>query len=234
MGKQTELICAWSGLAFVGLFVIGWIFLAGWFQPPLPSLRASEIADVFRDHVLRIRMGMIFMQFVGAANIPFSAAIMIVMLRMKGVSPVLAYSQLGAAICNSIEFIIPGQLFLATAYRPDRPVDITQFGFDQAMTILDNVTATAMLQFVVIAVAIFADKSATPAFPRWLGYVCVWGAVGFIPATMILFFKTGPLTWSGLWGWYLGVVIYFGWFCVQLPLLLKAIRDHYYDPQYAG
>ena len=225
MGNKAELICAWMGPVGILLFAFAWITVAGWWQPPLPELSADALADVFRQGANRIRAAMVLMQYGGTLTVGFAAAVAAVMLRMKGVSPALAYVQLGCAVINALIFIIPGQMFNATAYRPDRPVDITQFGFDMGMLTFDSTAAAALLQFVVVGMAILSEQSERPTFPRWFAYVCFYAGLLFIPSSLVTFFKHGPFTWSGLLGWYLGLIVYCAWFLLMFPLLLKAIKQ---------
>lgn len=224
MGHKAELICAWMGPVGIILFAFAWIIVAGWWEPPLPGLSAGEVADVFQQGANRIRAAMVMMQYGGTLTVGFAAAVAAVMLRMKGPSPALAYVQLGCAVINAIIFIIPGQIFNATAYRPDRPVDITQFGFDLGMLSFDSTAAAALLQFVVVGMAILYDRSERPTFPRWFAYFCFYAGLLFIPSSLVTFFKHGPFTWSGLLGWYLGLIVYCAWFLVMFPMLLKAIK----------
>ena len=79
---------------------------------------------------------------------------------------------------------------------------------------------------IVIAVASFLDKSPEPVFPRWFGYFNFWSALLLIPASLITFFKTGPFCWSGILGFYLGVVVFTAWCLVTFGLLVKAIQNH--------
>lgn len=225
MGHKGELVCAWMGPVGILLFAFAWIIVAGWWEPPLPALSADQVADVFRQGANRIRAAMVLMQYGGTLTIGFAAALAVVMVRMKGPSPALAYVQLGCAVVNALIFIIPGQMFNATAYRPDRPVDITQFGFDMGMLSFDSTAAAAMLQFIVVGLAILHDHSERPAFPRWSAFLCFFAGLLFIPSSLVTFFKHGPFTWSGLIGWYLGLIVYCAWFLAMFPLLLNAIRQ---------
>lgn len=222
--SKIELICAWMGPLAIALFVLGWMLLADWFLPPVPSLTPAAIADVFQQNTFNIRLGMVLTQYAGALTLPFAAVITAVMLRMKGTSPALAYTQFGAAVINAQIFIIPAQMLNATAYRPDRPFEITQFGFDMGMLTFDSTAAAAILQFAVIGIAILSERSAQPTFPRWFAYICFWGGLLFIPSSLVTFFKQGPFTWSGLLGWYLGLFVYCAWFLVMFPVLLKAVK----------
>jgi uncharacterized membrane protein YciS (DUF1049 family) len=79
-------------------------------------------------------------------------------------------------------------------------------------------------QLLVIAMAIFDDKE-QKVFPRWLGYLNVWVAIGFTPTALIYFFKHGPFAWNGLLAFWLALTIFCGWFLTMFVYVVRAIRN---------
>ena len=227
MSFKGEELCAWSGPLAILMFAVGWGCLAGWWTPPPPTLNATELAGIFQQDAIRIRFGMLLTMYGGGGlTLPFAAVVTVVMLRMRGPSPAWAYTQLGAGICNAVLFIIGVQLFAASAFRPDRQVEITQFGYDFGMLLFDGVNIGGIVQFASIGAAILGDENEHPAFPRWFGYVNIWFASMLLLTANITFFKTGPFNWSGPLGWWYGVIVYCLWFFMLVPFLLKAIKEH--------
>jgi hypothetical protein len=68
-----------------------------------------------------------------------------------------------------------------------------------------------MLQAFAIAAAVLGDKRATPVLPRWFGYLNLWIAVLLAPGAVLLFFKTGPLSYHGLLGYWVPLFAFGGW-----------------------
>jgi hypothetical protein len=74
-----------------------------------------------------------------------------------------------------------------------------------------------------MGIAVLSDKSATPVFPRWAGYLDFWVAVLFMPGTIAVFFQDGPFAWSGLLTWYIPLGVFAFWMFANTALRLKAI-----------
>ena len=95
---------------------------------------------------------------------------------------------------------------------------------DAAWLMFVGIVCTAVVQFLVIGLAILQDKRATPIFPRWSGYYCLWTALLVTPGSFVPFFKSGPLAWNGLLSWWIPVAVLALWFFVMTPVLLRAIN----------
>lgn len=226
LDDRGEMLCAWSGVVSITLFVIAWIGFFGWLQPPPPSLGADEIVEVYQSNLQSIRVGVILMgNFGGAMTVVFAAMITICMLRMKGPSPVFAWIQVACGAVNTLIFILPVQIYAATAYRLERMAEITQFGNDLGWMIFDMVVGPTQIQWIAIALAIFWDRSERPVFPRWFAYFCLWGAVLILLNNMILFFQTGPFAWNGLLGWWPGAAFFCLWYYVAFYVVRKSIVE---------
>jgi hypothetical protein len=82
----------------------------------------------------------------------------------------------------------------------------------------------ALFQDLAAGVAILSDKRKDPILPRWVGFLSLWVVVGFVPAAMCGFFKTGPFAWNGLFVWWIPIGIFSAW-CIAMSLtLVKAIN----------
>jgi hypothetical protein len=225
MGVRGEQLCAWAGPLTIVLFVGSWTVCVGWLQPPSPSLAPEAVAAIYQDNTFGIRLGMLLLMYAGGMSAAFNAIIMVHMLRMQGPSPALAYTQLAAGTASVLLFVIPAQIYGAVAYRPDRLAEITQFGNDVGWFILDMVNSTAVVQVLALGVATLSDQRERPIFPRWFGFFNLWVAVLFLPVSLLTFFKTGPFAWSGVFGWYLGLIAFGTWYFVAFYVLQKAIRE---------
>ena len=220
------MLCIWSGFVAISLFIVAWVLCFGWLLPPSPSLSATEITEVYQKNLAGIRLGAILMgNFAGALTIAFAAIISIYMLRMKGPSPVFAWIQALCGAINVLIFIIPVQIYAATAYRLERMPEITQFGNDIAWMIFDMVVGPTQIQWVAIGLAILWDKNEKPVFPRWFAWFNIWAAVLILLNNMILFFKTGPFAWDGLLGWWPGASVFCLWYYVAFYVMRKAAKQ---------
>lgn len=230
MNRRGEMLCAWSGPVMIAVLLVAWVFIVEWLPPPSPGDTANQTASMYQDHVLGIRTGMMLMMLGGALCASYGAVIMVQMLRMRGPSPALAYTQFGSAVANVIFFIVPNQIWGATAFRPDRAVEITQFGHDLGWIIFDMVTSTTILQFAAIGMATLWDRSAQPVFARWYGYFCLLCATLVISPSFITYFKTGPFAWNGIIGFFVGVAVYTTWDFITFVMLRNAIVNAPHGP----
>jgi hypothetical protein len=70
-------------------------------------------------------------------------------------------------------------------------------------------------------------------FPRWAAYFNIWAALMLTPGTVVMFFKSGPLSWTGLFVFWLPFTAFFAWLMVMFRLLLKAIGQERADDSMA-
>lgn len=62
-------------------------------------------------------------------------------------------------------------------------------------------------------------------WPRWVGYLALWLSLLAVPASLIAFFQTGPFAWDGLFGFWVPLTAFVGFFAAMTPLVLEAIRS---------
>jgi hypothetical protein len=223
MNTRSELVCVWSGAVFVALFMVGFWPLANYLPPILPSASAAEIAAMYQEHTLQIRLGLVLMMLAFALILPFAAVISIQISRMEGLPSVLSYTQLAAGSSNAVLAIIPCLLWTTAAYRPERSAESIQIFNDMAWITFLWPVGTFVVQVVALGLATLGDKNERPICPRWFGFFNLWCAVLFMPGAMLTFFKTGPFAWSGLLVFWLGVVAFFGWYTVTFAVLRASI-----------
>ena len=225
MNPRIERWCIWSGAPMYVLFAVGFIAFAKFMPPPSPEASAEQIAELYGSRVNGIRIGAILVCLGAALLAPYYGALCVQMKRIEGRQSPLTYAQLMLAACFILEFIFPMFIMQGIVYRPGRPADIVQAMSDTTWLLFVGVVSTGALQFVVIAVAIFADKSEHPVFPRWVGYFNCWVTLSFLAGNAIFFVKSGPLAWNGLLSWWITIVAYGIWLVVMLVMMLKSVTN---------
>lgn len=224
MSITTQRICAWGGPVLAVLWIGGFWVLAGFMPPPAPGRTAADIAEVYRHHTNAIRAGILVTVTAGALLGPFFALVSVHMRRIERERPVLTYTQLVLAALIIAEIVFPLSFVQVAAFRADRSPEVIQTLNDTAWLMFVGIVCTAVVQFLVIGLAILQDKRATPIFPRWSGYYCLWTALLVTPGSFVPFFKSGPLAWNGLLSWWIPVAVLALWFFVMTPVLLRAIN----------
>lgn len=220
---QHQRLCAWSGAVFDILFMIGWCFIAGLFPPPSAAASAEEIAAFYANNTTAIRAGLIIAMAGCTFYVPFVAVISAQMRRIPGVSPVLVHTQALSGLAGMMIILLPVMTWMTATFRPERDPNLILLLNDLGWLLFTITFAPFVAQNCALALAILGDKGAEPVFPRWAAYFTLWTAFSFIPAVLIIYFKTGPFAWTGLIGLWIPLGLFTVWIFVMLSLLLRAI-----------
>jgi len=213
---------AWCGIIAIAFF-FGGIVIAGFFPVLSPALTPEQLAEIYQGRQARILTGGLLVVIASAFVAPFATAIFMQLRRMEGPRPVGAYSQLASGIANVQFFIFPGLLFVATAYRPDRPLDSLSTLNDLTWVITMLPWSVGAMQCTFIGLALVIHGSRTTPYPRWLGFFNIWIAIGMASSCVIPFFKTGPFAWNGLVGFWIPATVVGLWMIVMVWMTLRAI-----------
>lgn len=230
--RRIQLACVYACFVFVVLFLVGWVFLAGFVPPPSPTDSAQKIADQYRDNLTGIRVGMVISIFSAALLLPWGGAVCAQMRRVEGPRSPLVWGWAAAQGCIVIEVVYPCTFWLIAAFRPEDATRVQTFN-DLAWLSFIGIVCTGMYQMVALAVVTFRDNRLEPVFPRWFGYLQLWCFLGVVPAGGVFIFKTGPLAFNGVLGFWFPVVTFFTWIVTITIVTARAIkRDD--DPPTAG
>lgn len=223
--RRLQTLCTWCGPAFVVLLFGGWGLLGG-FIPLIPaSFDPVQVAHAYGDNVNLHRFGTILGLIGIFLTIPFFYAISMQIRRTEPRIPSLAILQFASGIIVTVVLIIPELLFIGGLFRPDRPAELTQLVNDLSYVMLILPWPPILGQLFALTAAIFRDDDEHPVFPRWLGYFNLWVAVLLLPASMIIFFKSGPFAWTGIIGFWIPAAVFGIWYLVMTAVLLRAIRE---------
>lgn len=232
--RRIHLFCAWSGFWYVGVLLLGWAVIAGFLPPHRPSAGAAEIAAIYQGPVTHIRIGMIFLMLGAVFCIPFLSIVAQYVSRIEGKSGVLTYSVIAGGVCNVVLTFFPAIFWLVAAYRPERPPEIIYMLNDWAwLQLIGGATIFWPLQ-LGMCIAALCDRSPDPVFPRWAGWLALWMFFIILPDQLLFFFKTGPFAWNGLFGIWLPLASFGGWFLFTSVLMVRAMKRGVYpdsDPE---
>lgn len=156
----------------------------------------------------------------------FVAAITVAIKRMEKSAGVLTYAQLSAGTCGAVFLIVPCLVWTAAAFRPERSAELTLLLNDLGWILLFMPFTTFVVQNIAIGLAVLGDRGEPPVLPRWVGFFNLWVAVLFIPGGLLTFFKTGPFAWSGLFVYWVPLVVFLSWYLVMFVMLRQAAIKH--------
>lgn len=226
MNASTQRLCAWSGIGCTIGWVVGFFWLAGFLPPPSPSDSAEEIARVFSENTLGIRLGMIVMMFGSVLYLPWSVGISMQMMRIEGEgkNAPMSYTQMLMGAIFVWVFLLGDYTWQAAAFRPDEtPAVVTQRLNDLAWIFFINPVATIFVQGMAIGIVILQDKRPQPIFPRWAGWYNIWAVIVYLPGALIPLFKSGPFAWNGLLALWVPVFVFVAWMIGMTVFMLQAI-----------
>jgi hypothetical protein len=200
---DVQRVFAWSGLAMLVLFLVGFWPIAGFVPPPSPKESVEQILRFYRSDTTAIHLGLWITMIAAALCGTFFVAVSLQLRRIEGRHSPISYAQMIFGGLFVLEFIFPLMVWQAADYRPGLDPTITYRLNDLGWLMFVGVVSTGVLQAMLIGWAILRDRRPDPVFPRWIGYACLWCSLTFMPAGLIVFFKSGPLAWNGLIAWWL-------------------------------
>ena len=234
MTSNRAMYGVWSAVAFFLLWLIGFVFFAQWIPPIAPSTGPDAIAALFRTRSVPIRVGMVLMSLGTVFYLPWTMTLAGLIKEIEGKSFFLSGTQLASGVMSAMTFLLPAFLWAAAAFRPERNPEITQALVDVGWLLFITPIAPFILQYVVLAVAIFADRRSKPVFPRWAAYLQLFVSLSFVPAVLAFFLKSGPFAWNGLLVWWFPFATFTGWFFTMIMLARKAIlQSESVHPEFA-
>jgi hypothetical protein len=224
MDKNTQLTYLWCGPAVTVLFGFGFVFLAGMVPPPGPDLSALEIQAFYQAHPMRTGIAMILMMASMGMLALWGTALALRLRIVEGDFPVLTCAQLvNVAVGVTIVVLIP-MIWAAAAFRADTSSpEVIQTINDVGFFLLMAPWPPFSFWICSHSWAVFRDRRAVPEYPKWVGFLGLWVAVVFIPASCVLIFKSGPFAWHGIFGFYLPLSAFFIWEITVTIFAIKAV-----------
>jgi MFS family permease len=223
MSTRNQLVCLWTGYAFFILYLLGIVVVAGFIPPPAPSMSGEQVAAFFDQRHGRILVGMSICAVASALYVPWGVAILGQMLRTeKSRFPALSAVQVISAGLGAAFFALSPLFWLTIAYRTGHAGDTVGILNDFAWISWIVSWPFFSIQAGALGLCILTYPAAE--FPRWVGYLSIWFAISMFPASLIVFFYSGPLAWNGLFGIYLPLAMFALWYNTVSFYLLKAVK----------
>jgi hypothetical protein len=222
--KRFQLRCLYTGYAFLAVFTLGWVILAGFVPPPSPNDSPEMVADFFRTDTNKIRVGLIITLFCSAFLLPWCGAVCTQILRIEGARAPLTWAWIAASATLTVEFLYPSGWWLLAAFRPEDATRAQTFN-DLAWLTFLGIVCTGIFQMIALAILTLRDRNPEPVYPRWFAYYQLWCAVSVTFTAGIFIFKDGPLAWNGILGFWVPVTFYVVWMVGTTIMTARAIRQ---------
>jgi hypothetical protein len=225
LNRTARLACAWSGIACTVLFAIGFLAFARFLPFPSPGKPAAQVAADIADNRTGIRIGVIFMIIGFGLFAPFVCGVALELRRADGRHPALTYVQLVCGGASAAILALSPMFFGIMAFRAGQiPVQVTQALYDIAWFCFVMPYPVFSLLLIAQGGAILRDRGVPSVFPRWAGWLCFATAAALVPTGFIIFFKHGPLAWSGIIGLGIPMIYFFAWIMTLSYYLIRHVN----------
>jgi hypothetical protein len=221
-----ERIIFWTLPAVAVMWIAAFFLFPGFLPPMSPSASATEVAELYRDQLSRVRYSMILLNWFCVALIPILMLIVERMRRMAHRTPILRYCVIGVAGAAPIAFLTSTVFWLIAAFRPERAPELTLLLNDLAW-----ITFTCGVPFLIalclfLALSVAWDDQERPVFPRWVAAFNVVVAVALVPAGFAGLTLSGALAWDGFLAFWVRNIAIALWIVVMAAVLKGAMdRD---------
>lgn len=252
MNRTGQLICAAFGPGMVILFGIGAIWLAGYWPPAkLPGASAVEVLQWYQTHNTKLKIGLVFMTCAYAVMCVWGVGMAAQTRRKEGAFPVFTYLQLTCMACGTAQIVIMGAAWAAAAFRAggcsDKnpclsqnlpgSADYLSYAHDVQMMhdfgwmILLGTWMPFTVWSIVLGIAILIDKTDSPVFPRWSGYMSIFAGVSYMLGSGAWFFFDGAMGWNGALALYWVFIIFGYWVLYFSYATYKNVQRGYVHTQ---
>lgn len=216
MNRKAQIFCGWCGVISIVLLIVGMGPVAHLSPPPSPMITAADITTHIQQYAPDMQLGMFLVNIAVALSIAMVVGISMEIRRIEASpTPVLSYIHMMSGTVASLFLMLPAMTMSVAAYRLDRAPETLLLLHDLSTFFTFLPFSVATLEALVVAVAIFADRSARPVFPRWLGYYTVVTGLSYMPMGLIGFAKDGWLASNGLLGWIVPTALVAPWYLMM-------------------
>jgi hypothetical protein len=229
MNKRLELrleyAAAWCGVVFLVGYLVSFGLLGHNDPPPSRGYSPQQLVDhYFRPYHSQIVAGMVICMVVGVFYLPWAAAMSRVMLRKEHRLPLLSnISLLGGGITAWILAEFPGKILSAAAYGASQPV-LQHSSWQEAWFIYDMTYMITGFEMIAVGIYTLTDRSESPVWPRWAGWLAIGGALSFLPESLLPYVKSGPFAVNGAWNFWVAFPWWLIWFGTYSFYMLRYLR----------
>lgn len=221
---RTQLMALWITAISMAVMLVAYAAFPGFWPPLSPQMSADAVAQFYRDNSGWIRFSMVTFNLCGMMLLPLFCVITVQIKRMAARCQVFAYCYLMATVSGATIFALFA-IFLATAaYRPGRDPDLILVLNDLGWIVFVAPVGMALIQNLILALAIRYDDKTAPIYPRWVGRLALVVALAMAPAAFSMTVMTGPFAWNGVISFWVRNVAYGGFLIVMMIVTWRAVH----------
>ena len=226
--KSLEMIGAWSGVAYLLVFGLGWLILAQFFPPISPAADPNEVAGIFQERRIPLMLASVFMMVSTLFLFPCSALLILITHKIEQRVGMLTLMMALTTITFLVLNFYAPLSWSAAAFRAERAPELIQLMSDIGfLQFMGGIPMFILMWFLAAYGILVVSPRENPIIPRWFGYLCLWTAILYIPELLIYFFKGGPFAWDGLVGFWIPAILFIVFFLATPFVLVPAVKRHF-------
>ena len=166
---RTQSMALWVTAISMAIMLVAYAAYPGFWPPMSPEMSADAVAAFYRDNAGWIRFSMVTFNLCGIMLLPLFCVITVQIKRMAAQSQAFAYCYLMATVSGATIFALSAIFFAAAAYRPEGDSDLILVLNDLGWIVFVAPVGMALVQNLMLALAIYYDNGSRPVYPRWVG-----------------------------------------------------------------
>lgn len=224
----------WSGIVVVASVVVAGAWLLGYIPPPSPNWSAEQFLAFIQGNRHGVLAGGAVCILAWSLWSTWPVPMIVLLRKMEG-APFITYASIAILGSTSAIITLIAVGWSLQAFRAESALVVQAFN-DFAFYMFLYTWPPFGLWMILIATAIFRDINPVPIYPRWFAYYNILSCFGMAPATLIGFFKTGPLAYDGIISFWLFVTEFLVWMVVTVIVTSRAYTrlDQRQTPMTAG
>jgi hypothetical protein len=227
MNTRVQKYCAWSILPFLGFYLFGFGWVAGFQPPPSPVLTGAQLSQFYQQNHNDILIGQLIGILSSGLMLVWPAAVSAQMARIEqGSFKLLSIIQYVSASVLFTLFLLCGVIWSVAAFRPDISPDLLRLLNDSGWLLFVMGYPEYVVQLGCIAIVGLSDRRAVPFLPRWACFAMLGTAFDGCGGVFSALTQSGWFAWNGILGFWLPVASFFVLLVfIILPFTLRAIRQ---------
>jgi hypothetical protein len=194
---RAQYAVLWSAPVVALILLVLYVAFPGFFPPLSPTMPVNEVADFYKTNRPMVLFSMQGFNLCGILIVPFLSLIMAQLLRGSSQSHIFAFSYLTAVVAGMTMLTLSSIFFSVAAFHPGRDPNLVQVLHDLAWITFVAPVGMTVGQLVMLALAIYFDRSREPVFPKWVAHYALVTGIVMAPAALSAVFQSGPFAWDG-------------------------------------
>lgn len=221
---KAHRICLWAGHLCTLLYMGGFL-LAGFLPIPGPEWPAEKLAQWLYDNKTTYQIGCLLM-LIGAGMMgPWGAALSVWTRKTEARFPVIYIAQIVSLAAAVALFVVIEVFWALASFRATEiSVEITQMLYDAGWYFFLWIGPPFYIWVATFGVGIILNPPEHQLFPRWIGFFSLASVLCWVMGMMMVFFRSGPTSYSGMLPTWIPLIEFFIWMEVLTFYGFRAIR----------